>query len=431
MSSLVDRKTLLEDSSGQRWKVTLSNHEGSLAFQEGWHSFCHDHGLEVGDFLAFYYIRGSHFIVHIWGTSGCEKLNNYGEHGHRKKKIKTKRNSAAQDGQCHMTDKNLTNKQGSSTSVEMGSNTETRQGQPIAIDNTSNFNSGNERLQLVSTTEYREEPFYMINRDVGCHQEEDRTCLYDLSKFEMQRSRSVADGTNKVPGGDETCPHHADTMLKSQTDAGLVDEDLGDIRITSQVAPPDAADGTVIEKTNDPGLSDFSSRSVSISILKSHSGEMRKEIQPEQVKKLEEFGGCGRFLHSQVCGQSSSSALKDNDKVDASVKTEPVDSFDLSLPDDDDTSCLAVMNSEDVVELPSQLPSISFRRMKHESRVVFLRDPDRRLWPVLYCQKYGLKILTSGWKAFSKANNIQPGDECVFVLESKPECIYKVDIVRK
>ena len=35
-----------------------------------------------------------------------------------------------------------------------------------------------------------------------------------------------------------------------------------------------------------------------------------------------------------------------------------------------------------------------------------------RLWPVLYHERSGFKILTNGWKSFRKANNIQPGDEC-------------------
>lgn len=62
---------------------------------------------------------------------------------------------------------------------------------------------------------------------------------------------------------------------------------------------------------------------------------------------------------------------------------------------------------------------------------MFLRDPAMRLWPVLYHETYGFKILSSGWEAFSKANNVQPGDECVFLLVSEPESLYGVRIARR
>lgn len=63
--------------------------------------------------------------------------------------------------------------------------------------------------------------------------------------------------------------------------------------------------------------------------------------------------------------------------------------------------------------------------------VVLLRDPDMRIWPVLYHEKSAFKILTSGWEAFSKANNIKLGDECVFGVESDSESVYGVNILRK
>lgn len=83
-------------------------------------------------------------------------------------------------------------------------------------------------------------------------------------------------------------------------------------------------------------------------------------------------------------------------------------------------------------ELPASLPSFACKgRTKMEKKVVFLRDPEKRLWPVLYHEKPGLQVLTSGWEDFGRANNIQPGDECAFMLENEVEGIYIVHIVQK
>jgi hypothetical protein len=60
--------------------------------------------------------------------------------------------------------------------------------------------------------------------------------------------------------------------------------------------------------------------------------------------------------------------------------------------------------------------------------VVFLRDPLGRLWPVLCLEK---TWLTSGWLDFQIANNIKPGDVCVFRVVNKFECIISVHINHK
>ncbi|KAG9446316.1 hypothetical protein H6P81_012444 [Aristolochia fimbriata] len=72
--NLIDQEKYLEDISGRRWPVKLCTVKGSLAFKCGWRDFVLDHSLEYGDLLLFRYID-SHFLVEIFGTSACEKLN--------------------------------------------------------------------------------------------------------------------------------------------------------------------------------------------------------------------------------------------------------------------------------------------------------------------------------------------------------------------
>lgn len=64
-------------------------------------------------------------------------------------------------------------------------------------------------------------------------------------------------------------------------------------------------------------------------------------------------------------------------------------------------------------------------------KLVYLRDPDMRVWPVVYHGTYGLKTLAGGWEAFRTANNIQPGDKCIFQAEIGTEDIFRVFIVHK
>ncbi|KAF3628086.1 putative B3 domain-containing protein-like [Capsicum annuum] len=75
VSHLTDQETYLEDSSGQRWRVGICNHDGSLAIRQGWRTFSSEHGLKLGNFLVFHYIQCQHFVVQIFERSGCEKIN--------------------------------------------------------------------------------------------------------------------------------------------------------------------------------------------------------------------------------------------------------------------------------------------------------------------------------------------------------------------
>ncbi|KAA8542178.1 hypothetical protein F0562_023330 [Nyssa sinensis] len=560
VSALVDQEIQVEDSSGHWWGVTLCNVDGSFAFQEGWHAFAVDHGLRVGDFIVFHYIMGSHFVVQIYGKNGCQKVIFSRENSFKKRK-RTSRDFIVKDEPCHTIDKGSMDKQGSSASVVSGSDIEITQGQslvndvekePMATENTSNFDNRNGRV--MSRAEYIEEPYYIIDRDPGIKQGEDRSSLYDLSNFEMPVNNFAADDTNKVLTVDKRSPHHAVTSLRSQTEAVLVDKDPVAEAVGSWVAPSDAfhvdkrsphhaatslrsqTEAVLVDKDpvaeavgswvapsdafhvdkRSPHHAATSLRSQTEAVLvdkdpvaeavgswvapsdafhvemieKSNRSELKKKCLnaerrkntrsrtdqelisqkegttlmersqsvQQKVSGILEFCGNPVPIAMQNCQpvermkvvrkeqvemingnvpkivkeSSQSIKLAAKDEGYKAVKTEPVDSVDLTSKDAVNISCLVASDGQTFLELPTCLPSISFKgRTRMERKVVFLQDPVKRLWPVLYHQKYGLKILASGWEAFSKGNNIQPGDQCVFGVENELECIYKVGIVRK
>lgn len=212
--------------------VTLSNVDGSLAFQNGWHEFSLAHGLSEGDFLVFNYIMGSHFVVQIYDNSGCQKLVFSEENGTPKKrwingnlnppdggtrkKSKTSRNFSGKGGSPQKVGYGLTDEQASSSHFQVVSDIEISQSQPMVTDNISNFNNGVNNATV--PPKYVEEPF-IIDRDGGYIQEDYRSCLFDLPDFEMNRnSRSDGDDTNKFSVEDERNPHPANPMLQCITD---------------------------------------------------------------------------------------------------------------------------------------------------------------------------------------------------------------------
>ncbi|KAL6997045.1 hypothetical protein U1Q18_007169 [Sarracenia purpurea var. burkii] len=459
VSHLVDQKTQLEDASGKRSTVTISQCNGSLAFQQGWQAFSLEHGLQVGDFIVFHYIVGSHFVVQIYGKNGCEKTIFSDENDSRKKRTRTNRHFRDQAGKFISVDSDSMNKQGSNTSAVSGSNTRI---QPMATDNTLNVDNGNGRLRPFPRIMCTEEPFYMIDRDARDRQEDYPHSLYDLSKFEMQTS--VVERSNRVLDGDIP-PCSRNKMPKSQAGVAgkitLAEEVVRSLALLSvpNFATPERNEGfqtmenLVSGFEKDSGIGDTfgleqrrreqsSKDQVLISQKKSTPLMHISQSVQQKLAGGPEFCGLPTSVQTQKSQSGkypeigefdpvSNHGVKDQVHVGKVVKTEPVDTFELSSTDAVQFSFLMATDMQSFVVLPSGMPSVSFKRRSRIERkvVVLIRDPELRLWPVLYHEKYGLKVLTSGWQTFVEVNNIRPGDECVFEVENESECIYRVGIV--
>ncbi|KAJ0049401.1 hypothetical protein Pint_15624 [Pistacia integerrima] len=203
VSELIGQKVLLEDSIEQRWE--------------------------------------------IYTKTGCEKLD-FPDRNQRRRS-RTTRKYFSKDGQCRTTDRGSMNKQGSSTSVISGSDVQISQGQPEVNDLekaiskfTSDCGNCKERPQALPKSEYLEEPYYIIDRDLRDIQGEDRGPLFDLSCFEMLGNNCSADKSNKITNGDERHPYCADISLKSQIEDVLVKKDPVDKMVVDRVVASDASD---------------------------------------------------------------------------------------------------------------------------------------------------------------------------------------------
>ncbi|KAI5329615.1 hypothetical protein L3X38_029012 [Prunus dulcis] len=144
---------------------------------------------------------------------------------------------------------------------------------------------------------------------------------------------------------------------------------------------------------------------------------------PCSQKIIPQINGESVQVVNPVWSEISNMIRTENDSAVPVVKSEPVDPV-ITWPISSSFSCQ---------ELPMRLPiRMTYRgRPQTDRRVVYLRDPVMRLWPVLYIERNYFKTLASGWEAFSKANNIQPGDECVIGIENGVEGICSVQIISK
>ncbi|KAK1570911.1 hypothetical protein Q3G72_008953 [Acer saccharum] len=537
VSELIDQKTFLEDSSGQQWEVTISSQNGSFGFHQGWNAFFLDHKLEVGDFVVFNYIVGSHFFVKIYGKTGCEKLV-FPENRNKRKRAKPNENYMEKDGPFHAIDKSSMTKQGSSASVVSGSDVEVSQSQrveEVIAKITSNCETSSQRPHSLSIVEYVEEPYYIIDRDLEDEQRENRCPMFDLSNFEMLTNNCDTDKSHKITVADETYTHHVDASRGSEIEAALTNKDPVDQKVVNRVVPSDASDLELMEKNHDlqkmdkivtvsnkiscdskisehpllttvvkpekngKSIFNISNGVVEKDYIAEEEGQAQPEIhkvlkkctsltrsnqtaQPKFTAKLEsdvpvatgilnlQLGGCmmkvkeeliettgklcsnskmiqggcikkvkeeliettrklrsdNKMVQGKVPRANEVDCCKSTDMIGREITIHPLVKFE-SL---EAISCVIASNNEPVLVLPSCLPVLKFSsRYNSMGRVmVHLRDPYKRIWPVLYHDRPRFKLLLGGWDAFSKANNIQAGDECIF--DNFSESTVEVDIVR-
>lgn len=295
-SDLVGRKTLLVDSSGRRWEVALSSLNGSSTFQQGWHAFAIDHGLEVGDFVVFHYIIGSHFVVQIYNKSGCEKQ--VVENGSQRKRTKR---TIAKAGPSYRIDKGSMSKQGSITSPVFSSDTEMTRSQcdgdgvkklQMGVESISNCQNSNGRLLPVRKTDSAEEPYYMIDRDLAYKQGEERSSIFDLSSFEMRKNISGANESNRVPDGGS---------LRSGTETDFVKNQVTK-EAANMVVPLGASEIDMIERNNDPDIGSCNGKTSTYilstsAIMPMENGKANLDM-PSKVLETCQISEEGRDTHS-------------------------------------------------------------------------------------------------------------------------------------
>jgi hypothetical protein len=80
-----------------------------------------------------------------------------------------------------------------------------------------------------------------------------------------------------------------------------------------------------------------------------------------------------------------------------------------------------------VQELPGRLPVLP-RTKKHGRKVVILKDPCMRLWPVLYQCTPRFNGFITGWVDVCRENSLQEGDTCEFELSGNSELSFQLQV---
>ncbi|XP_039840286.1 B3 domain-containing protein Os01g0905400-like isoform X2 [Panicum virgatum] len=98
----------------------------------------------------------------------------------------------------------------------------------------------------------------------------------------------------------------------------------------------------------------------------------------------------------------------------------------LALAASSSKFCIAVPAPEQTwLELPTRLPVIP-RTKKQGRKVVILRDPCMRLWPVVYQCTPRFSGFITGWVDICRENNLHEGDTCEFELSGNSELSFQV-----
>ncbi|XP_009774955.1 uncharacterized protein LOC107765094 [Nicotiana tabacum] len=429
VSHLTNQETYLEDSSGQKWKVGIRIHKGSLAIREGWHAFSSEHGLKIGDFLVFHYIQGQHFIVQIFGTSGCQKISF--DNGTRtgKKRRRTNCKATSQDELLPEIDINSRKKWNSTHSDTAVPESEMADHEAVTTTFASTIDADTGILEIVHEAE-------AISNIL---QGEDGPRNHVSTNSISQRESSLVD---EVPVEMELlsfqAPVHFLDIGITQTEKisepvndilllGQKDENVHNMGLISSTSSAEKSGSHLVLPSNkESRCSNQATREKSNKASHIDKREL-KEMAAKTDCSAEKLNGKEPKLIEKD-GQGFLRAVSGNNKV---IKSEPADSGDTSFPDAGNFSCLLRVDGRNFLELPQSWPQVLTGRKKLEHSTIYLQGPDDRPWPVTYHERAGTKVLASRWALFTAAYGIKPGDECRFQVLNLSERRFKVHIGHK
>ncbi|XP_020273687.1 B3 domain-containing protein REM5-like isoform X2 [Asparagus officinalis] len=71
------QRSVLRSSAGREWEIKMGTVDEQIFFQDGWDRFISNNSINLGDFLVFFYDGDVGFDVKIYGTSCCEKRDEF------------------------------------------------------------------------------------------------------------------------------------------------------------------------------------------------------------------------------------------------------------------------------------------------------------------------------------------------------------------
>ncbi|CAL4953162.1 unnamed protein product [Urochloa decumbens] len=143
-----------------------------------------------------------------------------------------------------------------------------------------------------------------------------------------------------------------------------------------------------------------------------HSGEIKL-----RSTTLQESAGQHNPIQTAQLAENNSESIKNGTSESSGV---------LALAASNSKFCIAVpAPGQTWLELPSRLPVIP-RTKKQGRKVVILKDPCMRDWPLLYQCTPRFSGFITGWVDICRENNLQEGDTCEFELNCNSELSFQV-----
>ncbi|KAK1356479.1 hypothetical protein POM88_049735 [Heracleum sosnowskyi] len=191
---------------------------------------------------------------------------------------------------------------------------------------------------------------------------------------------------------------------------------------------------SVLPIENRAGSSTTSSKRVKIEEAagsKNHSSEIVKlpkaEVMEFGKSPSHEFMSSEKYPKFKDKSNQIFGGDEKHNEVRKVVKSEPMDSLNDERLDASALSFSVMVGSSEHLELPTSVTLWA----STEKKVVNLKGPDKRVWPVLFYRKFGIKAFTSGWKNVFMSYRLRIGDECAVVLENEAETIFRIDVNNK
>ncbi|KAJ9568240.1 hypothetical protein OSB04_004206 [Centaurea solstitialis] len=440
----VGKRTKLEDSSGEEWKVKFTMIDGLLAFEEGWNAFSTAHGLKVGDFLVFHYVMESHFVVLMYGQSGCPEIRHFGFNQHQMEDHTRKIQNVITDDHRHLSCEPSQSERSENEHPEIRHSVGTphkderikKKGKVVEVP--QSVNTKNTCSPLVASSSQpgpakelvrdenpdnmvSETPPTVVDNDVERIEDEQRREIPGFSVPEINPGKSDAGRKkNVVGGGNET------QIKKSGKTLDTRSEESRENPKKSTIMPREAtcSDNFLKKRSRSPELptsrpkmlkkepagasgTDTSGSRLHNPIIRPppSTGISPKSIAKSMKVAKEELMSTVTRVEGYQRDLLHNSLAED----DCIIKPEPVD-YDEAPQSVATVSFSAVMSSYEYLELPEWV------KLK---KVILLRNGSD-LWPAL----------TQSWEVFARERGIQPGDNCEFVLESSPNDILPWSVFR-
>ncbi|XP_024635818.1 B3 domain-containing protein Os01g0905400 isoform X2 [Medicago truncatula] len=416
MSLLVDQKINLEDSTGKRWAITVSEVDGSFAFKKGWDDFSSAHKLEIGDLLVFNCINKYNFDVKIYDQSMCERID-FSDKRKRKKRSRCSSGSLDAGGTPNSVEV-VSENVNVDRSVKCPRTSEDTSyiRNHVYLNDAAIFNNDPMFEEVLGSgdTSYASKFGLLDRKDFFWSQVQDSQVTESLERPKVVKgelNRDNSENRSIISNGEvQECQLG---VSLGPISVELLDEMTNDLdaQMHIELPKPNVIKGEI----NQDIKSHFeTAATISCENTRQRFNEMSNLSDDQSHLGVKKKMPMEMTPNLFIC----------NEKLNA---TGPPEIIIKKEYNEDETVTCVVLADNSHLKLSECLP-LSRAGLRSKRMVVILKDALERLWPVLCLEQTSL---TSGWPDFRIANNIKSGDACDFRVEDKSKCIVAVDIHHK